>query len=32
MSFREYEVWHDESKLKSFHHGILLIPLDKKKI
>ncbi len=30
MNYREYEIWHDESKEGGYHHGILLIPIDKK--
>lgn len=30
MKYRKYEIWHDESKEGSYHHGILMIPVDKK--
>jgi len=30
MVYRKYEVWHDESKEGGYHHGLLLIPVDKK--
>jgi hypothetical protein len=29
-NYRQYEVWHDESKKGAYFHGFLLIPLDKK--
>ena len=30
MTFRKYEIWHDENKENGYHHGILFVPLDKK--
>lgn len=30
MEYRKYEVWHDESKIGGYHHGILFAPIDKK--
>jgi hypothetical protein len=30
MEYRKYEVWHDESKVGGYHHGILFVPIDKK--
>lgn len=28
--YRQYEIWHDESKKNGYHHGILLVPIDKR--
>ena len=30
MTHRKYEVWHDENREGGYHHGILLVPIDKK--
>jgi hypothetical protein len=32
MIYRKYEIWHDESKVVAYHHGILLIPADKREL
>jgi len=31
MEYRKYEIWHDESKENGYHHGLLFVPLDKRK-
>lgn len=30
MEYRKYEIWHDESKEGGYHHGVLMVPIDKR--